>query len=92
MEGDGVDGVDVLDAVLLQPVALEGVLLLLHLQAGVQVLHRHASFDGAQREALGTGNTALSEQSPFSEPSPFSELSLSGQTQPGSNKHDVNPL
>ena len=61
VEGDGVDGVDVLDAVLLQPVALEGVLLLLHLRTGVQVLHRHATLDGAQREALKTRNTALSE-------------------------------
>lgn len=45
MEGDGIDRVDVLDPLFLQPVALEGVLLLLELLAGVQVLHSDTALD-----------------------------------------------
>lgn len=45
VEGDGVDWVNVFDSLLLQPVALEGVLLLLDLLARVQVLHGDAAFD-----------------------------------------------
>ena len=46
VEADGVHRVDVLDAALLHPVALERVLLLLRLGAGVQVLHGHPGEDG----------------------------------------------
>lgn len=42
---DCIDGVDTLDSFLLQPVAFEGILLLLKLLARVQVLHGYASFD-----------------------------------------------
>ena len=46
VEADGVHRVDVLDAVLLHPVALERVLLLLRLGARVQVLHGHPGGQG----------------------------------------------
>lgn len=52
VEGDGVDRIHLLDAVLLQSVALEGVFLLLHLQTGVQILHRNSALDGAQHVTL----------------------------------------
>lgn len=45
VEGDGVDRVNVFDSLLLQSVALEGVLLLLNFLARVQVLHSDAAFD-----------------------------------------------
>lgn len=45
VKGDGVDGVNVLDSILLEPVALERILFLLNLLARVQVLHSHASLD-----------------------------------------------
>lgn len=45
VEGDGVDWVNVFDSLLLQSVALEGVLLLLNFLARVQVLHGDAAFD-----------------------------------------------
>ncbi len=48
MKEDGVDRIDLLDAVLLQSVAFEGVFLLLHLQTGVQILHSDSALDGAQ--------------------------------------------
>lgn len=45
VEGDGVDWVHIFDSLLLQSVALEGVLLLLNFLARVQVLHSDAAFD-----------------------------------------------
>lgn len=45
VEGDGVDRVNVFNSLLLQSVALEGVLLLLNFLARVQVLHGDAAFD-----------------------------------------------
>lgn len=52
VEGDGVDGIHLLDAVLLQTVAFKGVFLLLHLQTWVQVLHGYSALDRAQHVAL----------------------------------------
>lgn len=52
VEGDGVDWVNLLNVVLLEPVTLEGVLLLLNLRARVQVFHGHSAFDGAQHVTL----------------------------------------
>jgi len=43
VEGDGVDRVDQLYAVLLEAVALEGVLALLDLRTGVQVFYRNTT-------------------------------------------------
>lgn len=47
MKGNGIDRVNLLNVVFSQPVALEGILLLLHLRAWVQVLNCHSAFNGA---------------------------------------------
>ena len=39
----------------LQPMALKGILLLLHLGARVQILHRHPALDTAQHVPAGVG-------------------------------------
>ena len=51
VEADGVDRIHLLYTVLLHAVALEGVLLLLHLLLGVQVLHGNAALDRTQHKA-----------------------------------------
>ena len=58
VEADGVHRVDVLHAGLLDAVALEGVLLLLHLRARVEVLYGHAALDRAEHVAELVGETA----------------------------------
>jgi len=45
VKGNGIDRVDLLDSLLLQSVAFEGILLLLNLLAWVQVLHSYTSLD-----------------------------------------------
>lgn len=52
VEGDGVDRVNVFNSLLLQSVALKGVLLLLNFLAGVQVLHGDTAFNWTQNVAL----------------------------------------
>lgn len=44
VESDGIDWVDLLHAVLFDPVTLERILLLLNFWAGVQVLHCHTAW------------------------------------------------
>lgn len=45
VKGDGIDRVNMLDSILLKPVALESILLLLNFLAWVQILHGYAAFD-----------------------------------------------
>lgn len=45
VKGDGIDGVNMLNSILLKPVALESILLLLNFLTWVQVLHSYASFN-----------------------------------------------
>lgn len=65
VEGDGVDRVNVLDSLLLQSVAFEGVLLLLNFLARVQVLHGDAAFDRTQDVALEPGRNYEVTASPL---------------------------
>ena len=51
VEGDGIDGKDILDAVVFRTVTLEGVLLLLNLWIGIEELHRHATYRCEEGEA-----------------------------------------
>ena len=44
MEGDGVDRVNLLHAILFDPMTLERILLLLNFWAGVQVLYCHTAW------------------------------------------------
>ena len=53
---DGIDGEDLLDAVLLEPMAFERVLLLLHFWRRVQVLHGHTTLDARHNVALLVGD------------------------------------
>lgn len=52
MEGHGIDGINLLNVVLFQPVTFEGVFLLLNFQARVQIFDGDSSFNGAQHIAL----------------------------------------
>lgn len=45
VKGDGIDWVNMLDSILLKPVALESILLLLNFLAWVQILHGYTAFD-----------------------------------------------
>ena len=45
VKGNGVDWVNLLNIVFFESVTLEGILLLLHLGAWVQVLNCHSTFD-----------------------------------------------
>lgn len=59
---DGIDGIDMLNSILFQSVALECIFLFLNLLAGVQVLHSYTSFNWTQNIALkpeqqNVGNT-----------------------------------
>ena len=49
VESDGIDRVDLLHAILFDPVAFECVLLFLNFWAGVQVLHCHAAWIYSKR-------------------------------------------
>ena len=51
MKGHGIDGEDGLSAILISPVALEGVLGSLRRRPGMEVLHSHPPLYGAQRVA-----------------------------------------
>lgn len=63
VEGDGVDGIHLLDAVLLQSVAFEGVFLLLHLQTRIQILHRDSALNRAQHVTLKSTNHSMTSGS-----------------------------
>ena len=56
VKGNGIDGVNLLNVIFFQSVTLEGVLLLLHLRARVQVLNCHSAFNRAQYITLPRGN------------------------------------
>lgn len=58
VEGDGVDRVDELAALVLYAMALERVLALLHLGVLVEVLHRDAALDGGEHERLARREAA----------------------------------
>lgn len=49
---DGIDRINMLDSFFLQPVALEGIFLLLNLLAWVQVLHSYTSLNWTQDISL----------------------------------------